>query len=532
MKTTRKPRTVLWALLSIMGLLLMQAVVLPTPAMADTAPGVFGKVGPANGATGQPLTVNLTWGASTGTPTPGYYYCFDTTNDGSCTGWWAGLSGVAIGPLNPGTTYYWQVLAINSEGSTYADGSAAAYWSFTTGTSFPPGAFGKTGPANGTTGQPLGVTLSWGTAAGAPSPTYRYCYDTTNDNACSQWNSTGSTSAAIGNLTPYTTYYWQVQAHNSQGDTYADGSATAFWQFTTGAALPPAAFGKIAPANGATGQPLTLTLSWSASAGLSSPPAGFYLYCVDKTNDGWCEIWTMTTATTAAVGPLTPNTTYYWQVQAHTSQGTTYADGGAAAFWRFTTRASSTTPVTVQFRSRGAFDGWVQESGEATGVGGALNSWANTCLVGDDGMDRQFRSILHFATGGLPDGAVVTAAALRVKSAGFTGSNPFQTHQALTLDIRRGGFNRATPLEFADFQAAASRAAAGTFGLSPAGGWYTANLAAAAYPFVNRQGPTQLRLRFALDDNDDAGADYLALFCGNAAAVADRPVLTITYYVP
>jgi len=532
MKTTGKPHVILWVLLSIMGLLLIQAVALPTPAVAEGEPGAFGKIGPVNGATGQPLSVGLSWTASSGDPAPGYYYCFDTTNDGSCTGWWAASSGVVIGPLNPGTTYYWQVVAMNSQGQTYADGSATAFWHFTTGSSFAPGAFGKIGPANGATGQPLGVTLSWGTSSGSPTPTYRYCFDTTNDGSCSNWRNVASTSAVIDDLNPYTTYYWQVLAANSQGTTYADGSASAFWQFTTASAVPPGAFGKIGPVNGATGQALSLTLSWSASAGLTTPPAGRYLYCYDTTNDGGCGLWNVTTSTSAVIDDLDPNTTYYWQVLATNSQGTTYADGSATAFWHFTTRSSSTTPVTVRFLSRGAYDGWVRESGEATSVGGALNSWATTCWVGDDGLDRQFRSILHFNTRSLPDDAVITQATLQVKSAGFTGANPFLTHGALTIDIRRRGFHGATPLEFADFQAPASRAAAGTFRTTPVGGWYAANLAAAAYPYVNQRGATQLRLRFALDDNDDRGADFLSFMCGNAAAQADRPILTVTYYVP
>jgi hypothetical protein len=49
---------------------------------------------------------------------------------------------------------------------------------------------------------------------------------------------------------------------------------------------------------------------------------------------------------------------------------------------------------------------------------------------------------------------------------------------------------------------------------------------------VNQRGPTQLRLRFAVDDNDDGGADYLSFLCGDAGRVADRPVLTVTYYLP
>lgn len=531
MKTTSQPHRTLVALLSILGLLLVQLVALPIPAGAAGEPGPFGKAGPADGAVGQPLTVNLSWGASAGDPTPGYFYCYDTTNDGSCSGWWAASSGVAIGPLSPGTTYYWQVMAVNSQGAAYADGSPTSFWRFTTGTSFAPGAFGKAGPANGAVGQPLAVTLSWGVSAGAPTPTYRYCYDTTNDGACGSWTTTGATSATTGSLSPNTTYYWQVLATNTQGTTYADGNATAFWQFTTGSAPPPGAFGKIGPANGAVSQPLSVTLSWSASPGLMPPIGGRYFYCYDTSNDGRCELWTSTTATSAVIGGLSANTSYYWHVLALSSQGTTYADGSATAFWKFTTR-SATTPVTTQFRARGAFDGWVLESAEQSGRGGSLNSWDPTCRVGDDAGDRQFRSILHFATGRLPDDAVVTSVSLRIKSAGFTGSNPFVSHDVLTTDIRRGGFNSATPLEFADFQAAASRASVANFGASPAGGWYSADLAAAAYQFVNRRGPTQFRLRFSLDDNDDGGADYLSFLCGNVARSVDRPVLTITYYLP
>jgi hypothetical protein len=44
-------------------------------------------------------------------------------------------------------------------------------------------------------------------------------------------------------------------------------------------------------------------------------------------------------------------------------------------------------------------------------------------------------------------------------------------------------------------------------------------------------GLTQIRLRFKLDDNNNALANYLSLYSGNALA-ANRPQLVITYYVP
>ena len=64
-----------------------------------------------------------------------------------------------------------------------------------------------------------------------------------------------------------------------------------------------------------------------------------------------------------------------------------------------------------------------------------------------------------------------------------------------------------------------------------AGGWYVASLSPVAYPYINRTGITQLRLRFQTDDDNDAVADFIRFYSGNAVA-ANRPVLVIEYYVP
>jgi hypothetical protein len=90
-----------------------------------------------------------------------------------------------------------------------------------------PGAFNKTSPANGATGQPSTPSLNWGTSSNAAS--YEYCIDTTNNNACDgSWVSTNAaTSASLSGLKLSTTYYWQVHAINAQGTTNADGGSWA-----------------------------------------------------------------------------------------------------------------------------------------------------------------------------------------------------------------------------------------------------------------------------------------------------------------
>jgi len=193
-------------------------------------PTAFNKSLPANGATDQPLNPTLSWGASSGVSY--FEYCYDTTNDNACSSWTNNgmTTNIGLSGLSTGTTYYWQVRAVNSFGTTYANGSDIAFWSFTTGV--PPTAFNKSLPENGAIDQLLNPTLTWIASSGATS--YEYCYDTTNDNACSDWTNNGmTTNIGLSGLSTGTTYYWQVRAVNSFGTTYANGSSTAFWSFTT-----------------------------------------------------------------------------------------------------------------------------------------------------------------------------------------------------------------------------------------------------------------------------------------------------------
>ena len=290
-------------------------------------PGAFSKSSPPNGATNQPTSFTATWGAAAGAAS--YEVCVDNTNDHTCSGWSniGNVTSVAMGGFGYGTTNYWHVRAVNSFGTTYSNGASTADWSFTTGS--PPGAFSKSSPGNTATNQPLSLTLTWGSSTGAAS--YEYCIDTSNDNACTTWISTGgSTSASLTSLSAGMTYYWHVRALNSFGTTYAEGSSTAFWSFTTG--LAPGAFGKIGPGNGATDQPTSLTLTWDTSNGATG-----YEYCYDTSNDNACSGWVSTdTTTSASLDFLIHGATYYWQVRALNSFGTTYGEGSSTAYWSFT----------------------------------------------------------------------------------------------------------------------------------------------------------------------------------------------------
>jgi hypothetical protein len=196
------------------------------------------------------------------------------------------------------------------------------------------GTLSKTTPVNNATNvNNANVTLKWSAYTGTGLNRYRYCIDTSNNNQCDaagEWtNAWGNTSVTLTTLAANTTYYWQVQAVLND-NTKVDANSGAWWTFSTQVTLPPAAFNKLLPANGAVNQSITPVLTWQ-----SSPTAASYSYCVDTINNGLCDnSWINAGTNTMAtlMTGIANNTTYYWQVRATNANGTTNADSGWFSF--------------------------------------------------------------------------------------------------------------------------------------------------------------------------------------------------------
>lgn len=214
----------------------------------SNAPGSFSKTSPSNGSTGQETSIILSWGVSTGATS--YEYCYDESDDDQCSGWvnvGTNLSAL-IDDLDYSTTYFWHVKAVNTDGTTYSNGSINTDWSFTTKaqpldhhnflpliikTLPKPLVFSKLTPLNGAIDQSTNPTLRWETSTYATG--YEFCI-TELVGSCTSWQDNGaSTSYSLSGLDASTTYYWHVRATNSGGTTYSDGSDAALWSFTTGA---------------------------------------------------------------------------------------------------------------------------------------------------------------------------------------------------------------------------------------------------------------------------------------------------------
>ncbi|MCS7055772.1 MAG: hypothetical protein NZM18_06305, partial [Thermoflexales bacterium] len=345
-----------------------------TVADAPLGPGAFGKLTPLQGANERPFSgLQLTWQGASGAT--GYQVCLGSRH-GLCdvTGSWVNVGNVTnwnAPPLQPSTTYWWQVRALNASGQAQADGGQ--WWYFTTRAApIGPGAFGKAAPTNNAANQATNLLLSWGASAGASG--YQVCIGALPGDCSASgggWVNVAGTSYALSGLAHDTTYWWQVRAVNAAGQTLADGGV--WWRFSTGnnPASPIGAFGKAAPAHAATGVAVNAPLSWGAAAN-----AQRYTVCVGSL-PGLCDVMNhvevLSPTTSVALAGAQAGRTYWWQVWAYNNGQFLLADAGQ--WWAFTTANDTTT-------GPGNFQKTAPISGTAVGNSTVLSWTASSGAVG------------------------------------------------------------------------------------------------------------------------------------------------------
>ncbi len=292
-----------------------------------SAPAAPALSAPANGATGQATSLTLSWGAVTGAASYGVQVSTVSTfasTISSLTG--LAAASTAVGGLSYDATYYWRANAANGAGTSVW----SSIWDFTTLST--PAAPTLATPANGATGQATSLTLSWGAVTGAASYGVQVSTVSTFASTISSLTGLAAASTAVGGLATGTTYYWRANATNGAGTSVW----SSIWDFTTLSAL--GAPTLAAPANGATGQATSLTLSWGAVTGAAS-----YGVQVSTVSTFASTISSLTglAAASTAVGGLATGTTYYWRANATNGAGTSVW----SSIWDFTTLSAPGAPA-------------------------------------------------------------------------------------------------------------------------------------------------------------------------------------------
>ena len=290
---------------------------------------------PSNGATNLGWAVNPSWENGGGATS---YKVYFGTNQSPDDGEYKGEQTSTLyepGTLAGNTTYYWRIDAVNSSGTTTGD-----VWHFTT--------FGlpekpiNPNPVNGATNIDVNADLYWANGGGATSYRVYFGTDPTPDDTEDKGERT-TTSYNLVDLSPNTTFYWRIDAINSNGTTTGD-----IWHFTTSASFPSKPINPN-PANGLTSVNVDANISWSDGGGATS----YKVYFGTNSSPTYKK---EQTGTSYEPGTLAGNTTYYWRIDAVNSSGTTTGD-----IWHFTTAGSLPSDLIWEdnFNSVNDWDGKV-----------------------------------------------------------------------------------------------------------------------------------------------------------------------------
>ena len=214
--------------------------------------------------------------------------------------------------VDPGTTRYYRVSAINSAGTGRPSRSASA-----TTFDVPGEPTGLRAEANGSTQ----IDLRWSAPrndGGSPITGYRIEFSDDRDSWNVEVSNTGSTATTYSHtgLSPGTTYYYQVSAINEWGT----GAYSAPAQGTTDATVPGPPLNLAAEADGQK----RIDLAWDPPADDGGADVTGYRIEVSSNGTTWSNLVRNTgrSATTYAHTGLEPGTTRHYRVSAINSAGT------------------------------------------------------------------------------------------------------------------------------------------------------------------------------------------------------------------
>lgn len=257
--------------------------------------------------------VQLAWTTPStgGSPITGYNVYRSTTPGGegaTAVAQLAVVNGYADDNLTPGTTYYYQVSAINDVGEGARSSEVNAV---------PTAPTKPAAPVVSASAGTSSIQLTWTPPddGGSPITAYNVYRSTSPGNeGSSPYARLGvTTSFTDGGLASGTTYYYEVSAVNATGEGALSAEASA----TPVSVSPPSA-----PAATASAGTSSVQLSWTTPSAGGSPITGYNVYrSTTPGGEGGTPFVQLGVTTSYTDTGLTSGTTYYYQVSATNSAG-------------------------------------------------------------------------------------------------------------------------------------------------------------------------------------------------------------------
>lgn len=300
---------------------------------ACAAAGAPAPVAPANGETGVSSAPTLTWAKAAGAFRYDVYLSAGASPS-TLVAADLDVTSVTLANLRAGTQYAWRVVAKGDSFCEPLSTASSEVRTFVTAEGCDEPELATTQPANGSSGLPSSLTLSWSATAGA---TYDLYFGTSSPPPILASTLTSSSYAVTGLVGA--TYVWKVVAHASCDP--ARTTATAESRFTVAAACGGAgAFAQTSPAAGAANVPVDAVFAWTASAGATS----YDLYLGGGANPPLFR--SGLTATSTLVTGLEPGAGYSWKVVANACSASGAQTTPVATF---TTAAACPSPEATSF---------------------------------------------------------------------------------------------------------------------------------------------------------------------------------------
>jgi len=264
----------------------------------------------------------------------------------------------SVSGLNANKTYYYRVRAYNAEG-TSANSNTRNVATLPNPPSAP-----TANPASGVTSS--GFTANWSSTSGATG----YRLDVSTSSSFSSYVSgyqdldVGNvTSRDVSGLSANTPYYYRVRANNTGGT--SENSGTISVTTTSVPNNPPDPPSNVSPANGAVGQPLTVSLqsgSFSDPDGDTHAASQWQLFDSTGTNVIWDSGEDSANKTSHSVpsGQLNYLTIYRWQVRNKDNRGAWSAYSTSTSF----TTVAETNSAPAYNPANGHYYEVVQTTGD------------------------------------------------------------------------------------------------------------------------------------------------------------------------